>query len=120
MKIDQTMYDCPVGATLALIGGKYKPVILWHLREGKLRYGELQKRIPQATPKMLAQQLRALEADGAVARTVYPTVPPRVEYELTLFGRTLLPVLNAMCEWGEQFLQTQGRRPCPLAKGPAD
>lgn len=98
-------YQCPVEATLELIGGKYKPVILWHLTQETLRFGELRKRIPRATPKMLTQHLRALEADGLIIRTVYPTVPPRVEYTLSDFGRTVTPVLRAMCDWGGMCLQ---------------
>lgn len=92
-------------ATLELIGGKYKPVILWHLTQETLRFGELRKRIPRATPKMLTQHLRELEADGLIIRTVYPTVPPRVEYTLSDFGRTVTPVLRAMCDWGGMCLQ---------------
>lgn len=98
-------YQCPVEATLELIGGKYKPVILWHLTQETLRFSELRKRIPRATPKMLTQHLRELEADGLIIRTVYPTVPPRVEYTLSDFGRTVTPVLRAMCDWGDMCLK---------------
>lgn len=96
---------CPVEATLHLIGGKYKAVILWHLMQGRLRYSELHRKMPRATDKMLAQQLRELEQDGLITRTVYPVVPPRTEYALTAFGQTLFPILDAMCDWGSAYLQ---------------
>lgn len=99
---------CPVSAALQLIGGKYKALILWHLVSGKRRYGALSRLIPQATPKMLTQQLRELEADGLLTRTVYPVVPPKVEYALTAFGLSLKPVLNRMYAWGEGYLREQG------------
>lgn len=97
-------YQCPVEATLELIGGKYKALILFHLIDNTLRFNELQKRIPQATPKMLTQQLRELEKDSLISRTVYPVVPPKVEYQLTDFGKSIIPVLNAMCDWGSDYL----------------
>ncbi len=96
--------NCPVDATISLIGGKYKVVILYHLLDECLRFGELQKLIPNATPKMLTQQLRELESDGIISRTVYPVVPPKTEYRLTDFGKTLMPVLEAMCEWGKTYI----------------
>lgn len=96
---------CPVEATLHLIGGKYKAVILWHLMQGRLRYSELHRKMPRATDKMLAQQLRELEQDGLITRTVYPVVPPRTEYALTAFGQTMFPILDAMCDWGSAYLQ---------------
>lgn len=97
-------HQCPVRATLKVIGGKWKLPILWYLREETLRYGELQKLIEGITPKMLAEQLRELERDGIVNRTVYPVVPPKVEYSLTDYGRTLDPILCAMGEWGDRHL----------------
>ena len=99
---------CPVEATLQLIGCKYKALILWHLIDKTLRFNQLQKRLPQATAKMLTQQLRELEADKLIIRTVYPVVPPKVEYQLSDFGRTIIPVLQAMCDWGGQYLQQDG------------
>lgn len=81
-------YNCPVEATLELIGGKYKALILFHLIEGKLRFSELQRNIPKATPKMLTQQLRELERDNLLLRTVYPVIPPKVEYQLTSTSET--------------------------------
>lgn len=97
-------YNCPVEATIELIGGKYKSVILWHLMGKTLRYSELHKLIPKATDKMLAQQLRELERDGLINRVVYPVVPPKTEYSLTDFGNTLAPILDAMCDWGAGYL----------------
>ena len=88
--------NCPVEATLELIGGKYKALILWHLSQGILRFSELRQVIKGATPKMLTQQLRELEANGLVHREVYPVIPPKVEYSLTETGRSLMPVLVAM------------------------
>jgi DNA-binding HxlR family transcriptional regulator len=96
---------CPVSATLKVIGGKWKLPLLWYLREGKLRYSELQRTIGGITPKMLAQQLRELEHDGIVARVVFPVVPPRVEYSLTPYGRTLQPILAQMGDWGDKHLK---------------
>ena len=97
-------FTCPVEATLALIGGKYKSVILWHLMGKTLRYRELHRLIPKATDKMLAQQLRELENDGLISRKVYPVVPPKTEYSLTDFGNTLAPILDEMCNWGTIYL----------------
>ena len=97
--------NCPVEATLDLIGGKYKAVILWHLMNDTLRYSELHRKIPKVTDKMLAQQLRELERDGLISRTVYPVVPPKTEYSLTDFGKSLAPILDAMCDWGTDYLQ---------------
>lgn len=93
--------DCPVERTLSVIGGRWKPLILFHLRRGQHRFNELRRLMPKVTQRMLTQHLRDLEADGIVSRTVYPIVPPRVDYELTSLGRTLLPVLDAMATWGE-------------------
>ncbi len=98
-------YHCPVGTTLDLIGGKYKSLILWHLVDATQRFGELRKLIPQATPKMLTQQLRELEQDNLVVRTVYPVVPPKVEYSLTDLGRSIRPILSLMYEWGADYLK---------------
>lgn len=103
--ICKNAFNCPVEATIQLIGGKYKAVILWHLMNQTLRYSEIHKRIPKATDKMLAQQLRELEKDGLINRTVYPVVPPKTEYSLTDFGQTLTPILDAMCNWGTDYLK---------------
>ena len=86
-----------VEATIQLIGGKYKAVILWHLMNKTLRYSEIHKLIPKATDKML-------EKDGLINRKVYPVVPPKTEYSLTEFGKTLTPILDELCNWGENYL----------------
>lgn len=104
-------FNCPVEATLSLIGGKYKPLILWHLKARPLHYMELQRLIPGATAKMLTQQLRALEGCGMVRREVIPDKPPRTEYSLTAFGASILPVLNAMCQWGEAYMDMLDGQP---------
>ncbi|WP_028579541.1 winged helix-turn-helix transcriptional regulator [Desulfogranum japonicum] len=99
-------YSCTVELTLQVIGGKWKPVILYHLsRVDCLRFGELKKSMPNITQKMLTQQLRELEQNGLVNREVYAQVPPKVEYSLTTFGLTILPVLNSLREWGDTFEQ---------------
>ena len=94
---------CAVEATLSVIGGVWKPVILFHLLDGKLRFNAICRLVPGATPRMVTLQLRELEADGIVLRTVYPEVPPKVEYELTELGRSLAPILTSMCLWGERL-----------------
>ncbi|RDU21907.1 winged helix-turn-helix transcriptional regulator [Anaerosacchariphilus polymeriproducens] len=98
--------NCPVVNAVNVIGGKYKIIILYHLSEGTLRFNELQKRIPYATPKMLTQQLRELERDKLISRTVYPVVPPKTEYALTDYGKSIMPVLEALCDWGKTYLET--------------
>lgn len=104
--------SCPVAATLELIGGKYKALILWHLSEGKLRFSELQKLVGGATPKMLTQQLRELETHKLIHREVFPIIPPRVEYSLTELGASLMPILMAMRDWGADYLKTQNLESC--------
>ena len=104
--------DCPVAATLELIGGKYKALILWHLADGKLRFSQLQKLVGNATPKMLTQQLRELEAQDLIHREVFPIIPPRVEYSLTALGRSLMPILVAMRDWGADYLKTKNMETC--------
>ena len=98
--------NCPVEATLELIGGKYKALILWHLAESKLRYSQLRQSIVGITPKMLTQQLRELESKELIHREVFPIVPPKVEYSLTELGKSLIPILVAMRDWGSGYLRT--------------
>ena len=98
---------CPVATTLELIGGKYKALILWHLSTQTLRFSQLQKLIQTATAKMLTQQLRELESQKLITRVVYPVVPPKVEYSLTELGKSLLPILVAMRDWGAEYLHGQ-------------
>ena len=104
--------NCPVAATLELIGGKYKALILWNLAEKKLRFSELRKTIQGATPKMLTQQLRELEAHNLIHREVFAVVPPKVEYSLTETGRSLMPILVAMRDWGAGYLRKKDLEPC--------
>lgn len=114
---DMSDINCPVAATLDLIGGKYKALILWNLSEGKLRFSQLQKQVPSATPRMLTLQLRELENQNLITRTVYPEVPPRVEYEMTPLGRSLMPILTAMRDWGSEYLRGQNLEPnCCMMK----
>jgi DNA-binding HxlR family transcriptional regulator len=93
---------CPVAVTVAVMGGKWKPTILYHLKDGPRRFNELRRLMPEITQRMLTLQLRALEEDGIITRTVHAQVPPRVEYALSAYGRTLGPILDAMVAWGEQ------------------
>jgi DNA-binding HxlR family transcriptional regulator len=102
-----TTSACPVASTLELIGGKYKALILWHLSEKTLRFSELQKKIETATAKMLTQQLRELEMQHLICREVYPVIPPKVEYSLTDLGKSLLPILVAMRDWGAEYLRSK-------------
>ncbi len=109
---------CPVSATLNLIGGKYKALIVWHLFDRTVRFSELKKQISGATPKMFTQQLRELENDGLVTRTVYPVVPPKVEYSLTAKAKALRPILEAMYDFGTALLKERGKEPDCTMKQP--
>lgn len=93
---------CPVESTVALIGGRWKPIILFHLVGRTLRYSELQRLVPGASDRMLSRALKELARDGLVHREAYAEVPVRVEYSLTASGQTLYPLLDAMSEWGER------------------
>ncbi|WP_411334751.1 winged helix-turn-helix transcriptional regulator [Metabacillus indicus] len=97
-------YNIPVEATLEIIGGKWKCVILCHLTHGKRRTNELKKLMPNITQKMLTQQLRELEDDGVINRIVHPEVPPKVEYELSEYGWSLQSILDSLCAWGENHI----------------
>ena len=112
-------YDCPVEATLDVIGGKWKVVILFHLtHDGTHRFAVLRRKIPGVSERMLTQQLRELEDDGIVHREVYPEVPPKVEYSLTEYGKTLRPITEVMCEWGQRHVKrTKAKKVCPAAVG---
>ncbi len=103
---NNTEYQCSMELTLDLIGGKWKALILWHLREHTLRFSELKKTLPKITQKMLTQQLRELEASGLVTRYIYTQVPPKVEYSLTPTGKSLLPILDTLCQWGLHYANT--------------
>ena len=101
---------CAVEVTLSVIGGVWKPVILFHLLSGKKRFMELTRLIPNATQRMLTLQVRELEADGVIARHVYPQVPPKVEYVLTPLGESLAPVLISLRAWGESYRASEMSR----------
>jgi DNA-binding HxlR family transcriptional regulator len=90
---------------LSVFGNKWKPIILWVIRDETMRFGEIKKKIPTITQKMLTQHLRELEYDGIVHRQVHPIVPPKVEYSLTSYGRSLRPILDAIADWGAVHLQ---------------
>lgn len=99
-ELDERVSGCPVEATLSVVGGKWKAIILWRLVGGTKRFNELQRSISQITRKMLTEQLRELESDNLIIRTVYQQVPPKVEYSLSDYGRTFIPVMQAMAQWG--------------------
>jgi len=102
MGMDKQFNYCPIEITIRALGGKYKPVILFHLLKGARRYKELQREIPGVSQRMLTFHLKELERDGLVRRTSFPVVPPRVEYDITEYGRSLESVLQAMNNWGRR------------------
>lgn len=97
----KTLNECPVSYTIERIGGRWKTIILYHLRKEPLRFGQLRKSLPLITEKMLVQQLKQLEVDGLVIRDAKAIIPPHVEYYLSESGKTLLPILTSMAEWGK-------------------
>ncbi|HEU5047362.1 MAG TPA: helix-turn-helix domain-containing protein [Rickettsiales bacterium] len=99
----QNPANCPMVSAIAIIGGKWKLPILFQLRSKTLRFSEIRKSLAGVTQKMLTQQLRELESDGLITRTVYPEVPPRVEYSITPIGKRLEPILAALCTWGLEY-----------------
>lgn len=108
--IDNKTFPCTTSLTMKYIGGKWKAVILIHLAEGKLRYSELRKEIEMITERTLSLQLKEMEADGLVSRKVHTSKPPLVvEYELTDFGKTLIPVLFAISDWGRMAATREER-----------
>ena len=98
---------CAVEATLSVIGGVWKPVLVFHLLQGKLRFNALCRVAPVATPRMISLQLRELEADGIVTRTAFPEIPPKVEYTLTRHGESLKAIMTSIKQWGEEHLSIQ-------------
>lgn len=96
---------CPVEAALEVIGGKWKGIILYHLLSDTMRFNEIRRLMPDVTQRMLTKQLRELEASNLISRKVYPVVPPKVEYSMTEYGRTLAPVIHALKAWGIQHLE---------------
>ncbi len=96
-------FNNPVELSLDIIGGKWKIPIIWRLRDDPKRYGELQRLLPQATHKMLTQQLRELERDEIIIRKVYQEIPPKVEYNLTLLGKSVIPIIDLLNDWGDEY-----------------
>lgn len=105
IKYKDSEYQCSMELTLELIGGKWKTLIIWHLAKETMRFGELKNKLPNITQKMLTQQLRVLEENGLVNRHIYAQVPPKVEYSLTEAGKSLIPILISLNQWGIGFIQ---------------
>lgn len=101
---------CPLEATSQVLGGKWTIEILWHLLEGSIRPSELRRRIPKLSERMLINRLKFLEDEGLVKRKVYDQIPPKVEYSMTAYGKTLTPVLKSMEEWGVKHMKATGRK----------
>lgn len=108
-KLKGETFHCALDITMHYIGGKWKTIVLWYLRNKTLRFGELKKMIPDVTEKMLSIQLKKLEEDGLIKRKVYTEVPLRVEYSLTPFGKTLVPAVEAIAKWGRNMGDTKGK-----------
>ena len=102
-------YGCGLEAALAVVGGKWKPIVLWHLAPGPRRFGELRRMVTGISEKMLIQQLREMEADGVVVRRDFREIPPRVEYSLTEFGVSLGRALKPLCDWGREHMERIAR-----------
>ena len=103
IKYNDTEYNCSMELTLDIIGGKWKPIIIWYLGKSPLRFNELKRTLPKITQKMLTQQLRSLEENGLINRHVFSQVPPKVEYSLTPLGESLLPILQDLCNWAINY-----------------
>jgi DNA-binding HxlR family transcriptional regulator len=110
-------YHSAVELTIDVIGGRWKPLILWILSQGTYRFSELQRALPTITQTMLTKQLRELEEDRIVTRKVYAQVPPRVEYSLSEVGKTVLPLVHALAQWGKEYSETQSRPYRPYKLG---
>lgn len=110
ISLNDKTYHCALDVTMDYVGGKWKTVVLWYLRKDKKRYGELRKLIPDITERMLSIQLKQLEDDGLIKREVFTEKPPlKVEYSLTDFGKTLIPVLDALALWGRTVASEKGQ-----------
>lgn len=108
-KIDDTMYHCGTNITMSFIGGKWKCVVLWYLRNGSIRFSELKRLIPDITEKMLSIQLKSLQNDGLIERNSFGAKAPfRVEYHLTDFGESLIPVIDVITQWGKELGNNKG------------
>ena len=105
--VENKEFCCPVAAAIDEIGGKWKPLILWALKDEKLRFSEINRALPAITQRMLTKQLRELERDGLVNRKVYAEVPPKVEYSLTAKGESVIPILKLLCDWGEEYCESK-------------
>ncbi len=117
MGLIKNSYNCTLTLAMDIVGGKWKMVILWHLRNGILRFNELRRLLEGITQKMLTQQLRELEDSGLISRTVYPVVPPKVEYSLTDEGKRLIPSLEMLCQWSTAYAASHGiadMTPCTM------
>lgn len=108
--------NCDMAYTLDLIGGRWKPSILWRLAYGAMRYSDLRRSLPAVSERILILQLREMESDGLISRKVYPEVPPRVEYQLTDLGKSLEPVINILTDWGAENRPDSEKRKvrCPI------
>ncbi|MDB5282466.1 MAG: HxlR family transcriptional regulator [Bacteroidota bacterium] len=109
IKMHEKTYHCALDVTMDYIGGKWKTVVLWYLRNKTMRFGEIKKQIPDITEKMLSLQLKSLEEDGVIKREVFAEVPLRVEYSMTEFGQTLIPVVEAIAKWGRALAEQDGK-----------
>jgi DNA-binding HxlR family transcriptional regulator len=107
MNYKGTEYSCSMELTLEIIGGKWKTLIIWHLGENTMRFNELKRKLPRVSQKMLTQQLRSLEGSGLINRKIYQEVPPKVEYSLTEYGKSLLPILRYLCNWAIDYAKLQ-------------
>ena len=108
--MEPSFYNCPIEATLETIGGKWKAIILFYLLDSPKRFTELMRLLETVSARMLTRQLQELERDGLIDRQVYPESPPRVEYRLTEYGLTLKPLLDLICQWGEDRLERTGKK----------
>jgi DNA-binding HxlR family transcriptional regulator len=102
-------FHCAMDVTMSYIGGKWKTVVLWYLKKDKKRFSELKRLIPRITEKMLSLQLKDLENDGIIGRKLYAEVPPKVEYFLTDFGKSLVPMLEEIARWGRNLAESKGK-----------
>ena len=110
IRLNGQTFHCALDITMDFIGGKWKTVVLWYLRNDKKRFAELHKLIPQITERMLSITLKQLEADNLIIRQVFTVKPPlKVEYSLSAFGKTLIPVLNAVAKWGRDLSEEKGK-----------
>jgi DNA-binding HxlR family transcriptional regulator len=109
VNLNGKMFHCAMDITMDYVGGKWKTVVLWYLKKGEKRFGELNRLIPQITEKMLSLQLKQLVKSGLVFRNAYPEVPLRVEYGLTPLGKSLTPLLDAIARWGRMMSETRGK-----------